>query len=139
MNKILLLLAISFLTINAQAKDELNPYGRLLMGGGIEAEVAFFKSPNKEGLHDALIKFYGLEAFDMGIDKKVLKYRAIKSGRGIAYVHGEVTRLFLTDAATSDNWYEAYLGKKIKLGVNYESSKSVQPQHLLTEFQKTKK
>ena len=37
MKNILLLLAISFLTLNAQTKDELNPYGRLLTGGGIEA------------------------------------------------------------------------------------------------------
>ena len=39
--------------------------------------MAFFAQENKEGLHDALIKFYELEAYNVGIDKKFLKDQAV--------------------------------------------------------------
>ena len=130
------------MSLHVFAKDEVNPYALFLQGSGLEAEIVYFTEPNKSGLYDALIKFYGMEAYNLGIDKKVIRYEAVRSGRGIDYqtkVNGKaVTRLTLSDDSTDNGYYEAYMGKKMRLTADYKESKSIQPLHIYTEY-KTKK
>lgn len=116
----------------------LNPYGKLLVGDGVEVELAQLAQKNKDGGYDLLMKMTGSRAFEAGIDGKTFRYTAVPAGLG--YDHRRADRNWLTLRQLSGgSWsiMETYLnGKTIKLREDAERSKTVKPAQLLQELSK---
>jgi len=128
-------------SIQAQEISEtVNPYGQFLYGDGVEVEVAHLASKNQDGLNDVLLKITGRQAFNAGIDGKVMLYQAVPGGTGIDYKNKGKTRLLVRNPY-GDSWglMEIFLnGKTILVYENNNKSKEVRPLHLYTEYnQKT--
>lgn len=135
-------LAVSLLSssVFAEAPPVMNPYGKFLVGSGVEVEMAEFAVKNKDGLNDVLLKITGANAFKAGIDGKTLKYQAVHGGTGVDYKLGGIARLILRQPY-GDSWstIEVFLdGKNIGLYEDDNRSKEVNPLHLLTASQSTK-
>lgn len=135
-----LLLSITLLSsqlVQAQETEPVvNPYGQFLYGDGIEVEVAHLASKNADGLNDVLLKITGRQAFNAGIDGKVLLYQAVHGGTGIDYKNKGKTRLIVRNPY-GDSWslMQVFLnGKTILVYENSNKSKEVRPLHLHTEY-----
>ena len=122
----------------AQPALALNPYGKLLVGDGVEIELAQLAQKNKDGGYDVLMKMTGSRAFEGGIDGKTFRYSAVPAGLG--FDHRRADRNWLTLRQLSGgSWsiMETYLGgKTIKLREDPERSKAVKPAQLLQELSK---
>ena len=129
-----------FFAMNLSAKEEVNPYGRFLVGEGVEVEMAEFTEKNDEGLRDVLLKVKGAGAFNAGIDGKTLRYHAVHGGTGIDYKLDGETRLLTRNPY--DNWYSLMEvlvdGKTISVQEDTARSKDVKPLDLLTAAEEEK-
>lgn len=125
----------------ADTAPVVNPYGKFLVGDGVEVEMAQFATKNKDGLNDVLLKISGANAFNDGIDGKTFKYQAVHGGTGVDYQHEGKTRMIVRQPY-GDSWYliQVFLdGKTISLHEDKARSKEVRPLHLLTASQPPKK
>ena len=113
-----------------------NPYGKFLVGDGVEIEMVQVAQKNKSGNHDVLLKMSGANAFNAGVDGKTLRYVAVNGGDGFDYQRGDKT-WFLVRRPSGGSWsiIEVFLnGKTIKLREDAEKSKTVQAQKLASEL-----
>lgn len=128
----------------ADAKEGVNPYGKLLKGEGVEIEMAIFDQKNQQGLNDVLMKVTGAAAHDEGIDGKVLRYTATHGGTGVDFKYkkdgAEFNRMSSRKAWGTWDQMEIYLGdKSISVSVDDKGSKKVKPAGLLAEFKSSTK
>lgn len=135
-----LLVSFAFLShalVHAQETEtQVNPYGQFLYGDGVEVELAQLSRKNQDGLYDVLLKISGRQAYNAGIDGKVILYQAVHGGTGIDYKTKGKTRLIVRNPY-GDSWglMEVFLnGKTILVYENSNKSKEVRPLHLYTEY-----
>ncbi len=137
-NLIFSLFIFMFNSVHAEETPPVvNPYGQFLYGDGVEVEVAQLVTKNQDGLNDVLLKITGRQAFNAGIDGKVMLYQAVPGGTGVDYKNNGKTR-FLVRNPYGDSWglMEIFLnGKTILVYENNNKSKEVRPLHLYTEYQ----
>lgn len=121
---------------------ELNPYGKAFTGDGVTVEMAMFAQKNADGLYDVLLKMTGPEAFNEGLDGKVIKYVARPGGTGVDFVTQvdgrDYVRMLSRQSWGSWTFFEVYLGNKsLKVYQDEKASKAVKPAELLAAFQQT--
>lgn len=121
----------------------LNPYGRYFTSSpvGLDIELAYFQEKNEEGLHDILLKIVGAEAFNEGIDGKVVRYSASVASSGVNYSYTvndrEKNRLTTRDSQWYGNSFQLYVaGKTFQLVPQIRMNGVVKPRHLYTESKK---
>jgi hypothetical protein len=133
------LLGLSFATpAHAADQAEVIPYGHYLSGeGGLVVHMAELAAKNADGLHDALIKITGPQAYKAGIDGKTIRCRAERFGTGVAYVKPTGGYLMSSHKNSWGGWTdsEVYLGGKDGIDVFEEEkhNKDVSPLKLLEE------
>ncbi len=124
--------------VNAPA---LNPYGKYFEGNGLVVEMAMLAETNVDGLHDVLLRFRGAEAFNEGLDGKVLRYTARHGGTGVDFVTQvggqDYVRMLSRQSWGSWTFFEVYLDKKeIKVGLDEAKSKTVDVKALAADLGK---
>lgn len=141
-------LVFGLLSMNTHAANEaelaVNPYGKVYSGEGTTVEMAILKEKNADGLNDVLLKITGADAYDEGIDGKVLRYTAVHAGTGVNFNYSQggkpYTRMVSRSAWGSWTFFEVYLkDKTIHVALDEAASKESRPLHLVTEYQKTAK
>lgn len=121
----------------ADTEPVLNPYGRLLVGDGIEVEFAQYAKKNQHGLYDALIKMTGANAFSGGVDGATLRYEATHGpNNGINYRrNGQVVLAVRTYGGGWSSMQVFLDDKTISVFEEKDRSGSVRPLHLLSAWE----
>lgn len=131
-----LLMALSA-SVRADTGPVLNPYGRWLVGDGVEVEFAQYAKKNQHGLYDALIKMTGVNAFSGGVDGETLRYEASHGpNNGINYRrNGQVVLAVRTNGGGWSTMQVFLDSKSISVFEDKDRSGSVRPLHLLSAWE----
>ncbi len=118
---------------------EVNPYGKLYEGDGITIEMAMLAQKNAAGVNDVIMRISGAEAFNDGINGKVIQYTARPAGAGgtgmdiVTQMNGaDYVRMTLRNSS-----WEVYLNSKsLRVSIDEEKSKHVDTKKLVAELGK---
>ncbi|HWU42435.1 MAG TPA: hypothetical protein VN132_03320 [Bdellovibrio sp.] len=121
---------------------KVSPYGMVLKGDFLMAEVATIEEKNGSGLNDVLVRFTGKAAHDAGIDGMVMKYNTEHGGTGIdfKFTKDGSARNRMSSRNPWGDWslYEVYLnGKTIKVKLDEKESQTTKPLELLAKFKQS--
>lgn len=87
--------------------------------------------------NEAIIRVSGI---DHELDGMILKYQKDDTGTGFNYVRNEESFLALRKHSDSHEDYEIYIDNDtVKLNVDTKTSKEINTQHFLTEYQQQNK
>lgn len=118
---------------------EINPYGKIYIGEGVTIEMAMLAQKNAAGVNDVIMRITGAEAFNEGIDGKVIRYAARRAGAGgtgmdiVTQLKGnDYVRMTLRNSS-----WEVYLNNKsLRIWVDEEKSKRLDTKKLVAELAK---
>ncbi len=123
----------------ASSALEVNPYGKVYEGDGITIEMAMLAQKNEAGANDVILRITGAEAFNDGINGKVMKYTARPAGAGgtgmdiVTQMNGaDYVRMTLRNSS-----WEVYLNSKsLRVSVDDQKSKQLDTKKLVADLGK---
>ncbi len=122
---------------SSPSATEVNPFGKLYEGEGVTVEMAMLAQKNDDGLNDVLLRISGAEAFNEGINGKVIKYVARPASRdGVDFVT-QVNGADYVRMLSRDRSFEVYLGhKSYPVWLNETKSKDVDTKKIVADLGK---